>query len=489
LDHRESQLKNSILYLSLVVVKNLFPFLTIPILSRILTPDDYGVLALSMVYVIFIDGLANLGMTTGYDRNFFQYRNNYKEKSQLLFSIIIFVTSNYIIFGGLTYFFRNLLSNLIIGSPAHGNLLFFALCAQFFLGINIYYFSYLKNSENAKDFAFFTITMGLLRLILSLFFVAYLRMGVIGLIYADLYSALLIFCIFSYRFVKTISFSVNKKIFYESFKISYPLTPTIFIGVINSQFDKYMISLLSTVGGVGIYSISQRFSAISWTFMSALQNVFSPTIYKHMFDYKQDERSQFIGKYITPFIYISIFIALMVALFSEELISILTPKSYHGAINIVAILCIYYGISFFRKITGLQLVFKKKAYISMLESLIAVVLNICLNILLIMQYGAIGAALATLITGLIVVPIFFSIAQKFYKIKWEYRKILYIYSHFILFTILIIILRNLDVSYPLLITIKIIAVSIYLMIGIKLKVISNDNYLLVKSVLSKKNSL
>ena len=88
------------------------------------------------------------------------------------------------------------------------------------------------------------------------------------------------------------------QIFYESFKISYPLTPTIFIGVINSQFDKYMISLLSTVGGVGIYSISQRFSAISWTFMSALQNVFSPTIYKHMFDYKQDERSQFIGKYI-----------------------------------------------------------------------------------------------------------------------------------------------------------------------------------------------
>ena len=42
-------------------------------------------------------------------------------------------------------------------------------------------------------------------------------------------------------------------------KLSLPLTPTIFFGVINSQFDRYMLGLLSALGGVGIYDIAKKY--------------------------------------------------------------------------------------------------------------------------------------------------------------------------------------------------------------------------------------
>jgi len=65
---KERQIKNSFIYLLPVIVGNLIPILTLPIFTRILTKEDYGVYALSQVYAIFVNGVANFGLTIGYER-------------------------------------------------------------------------------------------------------------------------------------------------------------------------------------------------------------------------------------------------------------------------------------------------------------------------------------------------------------------------------------------------------------------------------------
>ncbi|MBW1716346.1 MAG: oligosaccharide flippase family protein [Deltaproteobacteria bacterium] len=42
--NKEQQVKNSFIYLLPIIASNIFPFVTIPIFTRILTRDDYGVL-------------------------------------------------------------------------------------------------------------------------------------------------------------------------------------------------------------------------------------------------------------------------------------------------------------------------------------------------------------------------------------------------------------------------------------------------------------
>ena len=339
--NKEQQIKNSVLYLLPTITTSLLPFITIPIFTRILTKEDYGVLALAQVYAIFVNGLANFGMTAAYDRNYFQYRGDRLKTAQLLYSILLFVMLNFLLFAGLTYLFRGALSELIIGSAEHGNILFWAFCAQFFYSVSYYYLTYFKNSEIATNFVVYTITGTLINLVISLFLVAYLRIGVIGIIYAQLCSGATVFSILSYKFRASLPLSLGRTIFSESLRIAYPLTPRIFLGVIGTQFDKYMIGLLASVGGVGIYSIGQRVSYIIFTYMTAIENVFSPQVYKRMFDL-QGRGGEAIGKYLTPFAYVSISIALLVSLLSEEVISLLTPPSFHGAIDIVAILSMYY---------------------------------------------------------------------------------------------------------------------------------------------------
>jgi O-antigen/teichoic acid export membrane protein len=480
--NKEQQIKNSFLYLLPTITTSLLPFFTIPVFTRILTKEDYGVLALAHVYAIFVNGLANFGMTAAYERDYFQYRGDRLETAQLLYSILLFVMLNFLLIAVSTYLFRETLSKLIIGSVGQGNILFWAFCAQFFYGVNYYYLTYFKNSETARNFVVYTIVGTLINLIISLLLVAYFRIGVIGLIYAQLCAGATIFGILSYKFMASLPFSLSIPILSKSLRIAYPLTPRIFLGVIGTQFDKYMIGLLASVGGVGIYTVGQRVSYIIFAYMTAIENVFSPQVYRRMFEL-QDKGGEAIGKYLTPFAYISVFLALLVALFSEEVISILTPLPFHGAIDIVAVLSMYYGLLFFGKLQGPQLVFTKKTHVSSLLAMGWIGINVALNIPFIMRWGAIGAAWATLLAGLMSGAASFLVAQHYYEIKWEYGRIGSIFLTFFGSTILVIILRDADVNYYLRMAIKLMSMCVYICAGVKAGVITNENFTLVRNML------
>jgi O-antigen/teichoic acid export membrane protein len=482
MSNKEQQVKNSFIYLLPIITGSLLPIITIPVFTRILTKEDYGVLALAMVYSIFVNGLANFGMTAAYDRNYFQYRENRLEAAQLLYSCLLFVILNFLCLASLTYIFKSALSNLIIGSSQHGNILFWAFCGQFFTGVNYYYLTYYKNSESASELVKYTIAISFINLAISLFLVAYLRIGVIGIVYAQFLSGIVIFTVLTYKFTTFLKIAFSKKIFVASFRISYPLTPRIFLGVINTQFDKYMIGLLASVGGVGIYSIGQKFSSGIFSFMTAIQNVFSPETYKRMFDL-QDEGGESIGKYLTPFAYICVFLAVVVGLFSEELITIMTPAPFHGAIDILTVLAMYYGFLFFGKVNGNQLIFAKKTHISSLLTIVSLCLNVGLNIIFIIRWGAIGAAWATCLAGLISGGISLRIAQKYYAIGWEYKRLAVIYFMFYFSCLLIILMRNYSVAYEFRLIAKCIAIISYCYLGMNIKVITVENLVIIKKLL------
>ena len=133
------QVRDSILYVLPLLVGTLLPIVTLPILTRILSTEDYGILALAQVYAAVAGGLANFGMTIAYDRNYFQYRQDPRRTAALLFSSMAFVA---VLSAGCvlaTFIFRVPLSQWIFGTGAHGKLLVVALAASCLLYLNQFY--------------------------------------------------------------------------------------------------------------------------------------------------------------------------------------------------------------------------------------------------------------------------------------------------------------------------------------------------------------
>ena len=477
----DKQIKNLIWYLLPVIIGNILPIITLPLFTRILSVEDYGIYALAIAYAVFINGISNFGLSVGYERNFFENENDQKA-AKLLYTTFIFIASTYFLFATLTFIFKDALSKMIIGNESYGYTLFIAYCATGMTALKTNFLTYFKNKGNARLFVWYTIDENVTTVLFSLIMVRFLGMGILGLLLGQFFASAIVLILLLIRFLKNHPLSLDINLLKESLMLSFPLTPRIFFGVIGSQFDKYMIGLLNSLGGVGIYSLGQKIANIAFTFMTALQNVFSPQVYKKMFE-DGDSGGDSIGRYLTPFFYISTTGALLLSLFAEEVLFILTPSSYHGASSIVTIFCLLYVTYFFGKQP--QLIYARKTGVTSLLTLLSIALNIIINIPFIHFWGVEGAAWGSLIAGIISGIISFSVSQKYYKIKWELLKILIILSSFYLFSIISLVFLKLQYSYEIRFTLKIFFLTIFCIIGYWIKIISINNFNIIKNAFFK----
>ena len=450
-----------------MVASSLIPLITIPIITRIIPPSEYGLFILAQVYASVVIGIAMMGLATGYERNYFQYKDNASESSSLLWTVTIFSILSLLIVEIPVYYWREYFAALLLKQNDYGILLVIVFIGLGFHNISQYYFTFLKNKGSALRFAKITVSQSLLNFILIIYFLVYMDLGVMGMAYALFYSNLTTFIVLIFLQLKNSKITLNKNMLMEALRISLPLTPRILFGALNTQFDKIMLGLLSNIGGVGIYGIGQSISNTVFRFMTALDHVFIPEIYHRFFSQENDSIDN-IGKYLIPFFYVSIFAAMGVALFSEELFIILLPKSYHDGINIVIILTVFYASMFFGKVSGPQLIYAKKTYITSLLTLISVLINVLLNIPMIILWGTIGAAIATMMAGLISVAISYKVAQRYIPIKFEWNIMMKIIAIFIIAIVWTIITRVLWLEeYWIRLIGKIALITLFIWIGMR----------------------
>ena len=456
---RSLQFQNFFWYLIPFIFKYLLPLLTLPIFTRFLSVDDFGLYALALFYGVFGSGVINLGLITVYERNFFEL--DLILRKNVLFTTLIFTVLNFLILVSLTYFFSDTIAKFIFRQHQLKEILPLALAFQTFKTFNQYFFIYLKNYENAQKYTFLAIVESILSIGIALFFVVELSMGIYGFIFGQFFGVFVVFlttfCILFFPFSSRFEFGLLK----SQLKLSLPLTPRIFFGVINTQFDRYMLGLLGTAGGVGLYDIGQKIASTTFSFMTTIQNVYSPQVYKRLFSKDVQERMS-VGRYLTPFFYLSILVCLCVGVFSYEILYLLTPSEFHSATPIISILCLLYGFYFFGKQP--QLLYAKKTGLISLLSFVSITLNIALNIPLIHYFGLMGAAFATTLAGVVSTAISFYFGQKHTPIAYE-KKVYYILLFFVASIIIILILEELKVPYYLFLLSKIFISFAFILIG------------------------
>lgn len=460
-------LKNIINYLLPTFIGSILPFITLPIFTRNLTATDYGAIAMAQIYGSFLFSLNTLGLAVGYERNFFDAKKN-GTSSELLYSVQLFVLISFLICITVTWVFKEYLSIIFIGSKEYSQLLFWSYIAIGISGLKTFFLLYFKNNQNSKSYMWYSIDENILNISLALYFVAYLKIGIFGIVIGQLISASFVLILLVIKFLKILPFRYDFQVFKNALSIGIPLTPKVFSGVINKSIDKYLLGKISSLGGTGILTIAYKAANIVFSFMTALENVFLPNVYKIMFDEDEKSASFLIGKYLTPYIYLSTGFCLLVATFIHEFFYLFTTPSFHQGGTISIILIMLYGTYFFGKIP--QLTYKKKTYIITILSFVSLIITIFISIPLVKFYGIFGAALATFISGVTSGALFFYISQKYYIIYWETKKILIIFSIFWFSSIGIIILDFLMFKYFYILLFKLFFICIYFFYGFKINV-------------------
>lgn len=470
--------KNFLWYALPFLIRNFIPLISLPFFTRFISPGDFGILALSVIYGVLIVGLLNLGLISVFERNYFEFKKS-KERIELMWTCIIFVFINLTIGVVLTFQFEDSINHFLFGKIFPSYLTVLAILHLSIKSILQYFYIYLRNGKKANLYAMISISEALICVLLSIYFV-YNQQGIIGYVLGQAIGVSLLFILL--LFLSLINNQVNFKLslLKENLILSFPLTPRVFFGTINTQFDRFMLGNLNSTIGVGLYDIGQKVANLGFLFMTVLQQVFSPEVFSTYIE-KPNQFSTHVGNYLIPFFYLSLLFCLLLGVFSQEIIYVLTTPDYYEAYPIIIILNMLYATYFFGKQPQLMLA-KKMKLISYL-SFFGILFNILFNIPLITFYGIMGAAWGTFLSGIFTASISFYFAQKYALI--EYSKFSYkSYLFYQLFMLFVLMLWYFDANYLLSLLFRMSLVLIFISMGLSNKMMRNQftEVLLKKSV-------
>lgn len=444
--------------------------LTLPIFTYELSTSDYGILALTQAYGTFVIAVTNLGIPLSYQRNFFKYESDVKSSGQLLSVCQIFLIGVSLVSLLLTFLFEEAIAGLLLKTQAYPHVLVYGLMSMALKTNNQVYCNYLINKKNASAYSQFLILESVLALGLSLLLVLGCQQGLVGLLLAQIISSLMVLALMTMYIYRQVSPGWNYQLLKEAIHIGHPLSLRSFLGVLNSQFDKYMIGLLESMSQVGIYNIAHRIASVVFILMTSLGNIFTPHLYNTMFAHENNkqEGGRQLGPYLTPFAYASLFLALGIGAFAEEIVYLFAAPEFKEAGPIIMVLCLYFSLLFFGKVNGTQIIWAKRSQVLMLTSLLGLVLNIVVNVPLIKRYGGLGAGLGGLCSQLLLGYWQHKrYGQRYFRIYLESLKLIEMYGLVFLGMVLLLLLEEMGWGYEWRLILKLSLMLVYVCLGWK----------------------
>lgn len=250
--------------------------------------------------------------------------------------------------------------------------------------------------------------------------VAGMGWGVDGLLSVQAIAALAVFPLAIYFIRTDLTRRLDRAWVVELMKFGCPF---IFMGLaywLFGSMDRWMLASMASVEEVGIYSVAFRFSTIVLFVSGAFGQAWSPIAIKIRTDDPRNYR-QIYANVLLLLLYVMLAVGGCIALFSGELISMIMPNEYGASALPLTILCFSVAIQATQHVTAIGISLEKKTYLFARLAWITAIVNFFLNLLLIPDYGATGAALATMISHVILTSfyIYFTQIVHFLPISWK----------------------------------------------------------------------
>ncbi len=438
----KKELTDSVVYTTESIFSGLCSILFYILIANYLDVQDIGAYSLAVVYASILASMANFGLVSGYERSYFEFAETLKEKGTLISSLQVFSAVSIIVFILIGSYFSEFLTAYLFGDAVYSKFWVLVLSAVGISEFTKFYLIFLRNSKQAKLFASFHIVQVITNLFLGYLFLEKCEFGVESLGISLLVSNVFILVLLVVHQFKNLPQIIDIKIFEMVARLSLPLTPRIFVGFIGTQFDKIIISQVSSLASLGVYSVAQRLAMSVYMLMNALGRVWQPSLYEELFE----KGSKTDTKFLLIYMVISFLPALFLILFSKE-VFMFFPETYSSGSIMLVLLCFYYLILYLGKITGQQLLFAKKTWLISGLSILTILVNILVTYPLVILYDAEGAAAGTVISALIMGWISFYFAQKHSYLNWEYSKVFFCYLYLTFSGLFILILGDYSFNY------------------------------------------
>ena len=436
--------KSSVIYTITTVLQNGIAFFLLPLYTRYLTPNDYGILAVVSSINGFLTIFLMLSLHGAMTRFYFDYRFEPEKLKAFWGTILTFILIFSMGTGGLLILFGQILFKPVIGEIPFWPFVALGIGAVMFQPFFTIYLSLLQTREEAGKYAIFSFAQFIINLALVITLVVFIGWGAEGPLTATLITAVLFFIASIYALREDVVFGMNKLYLKEALRYSLPLVPHSLASQISNATGKLFLNYLVNTGAAGLYNIGFMFGSIIGVVSDGINKAYVP-ISMGILSANRREELDHLKNIVLFLVVMYCLLGTVISLFSKEAIFILTTEAFYKSYVIVPFLAFYFVLGGIYYVLVNILFFVKRAtkFVAIGTGLGAVS-NILLSWLLIPRYGLFGAAAATMLAQVIGTVFIGFIGRAFEVIRWEYKKFVLIFILSAMFSFVFISLKDLN---------------------------------------------
>ena len=361
--------------------------LTVPIFTRLLSQDQYGVYSLYLSWLNLLSIFTSLNLYYGvFNKAMVKYeddRDRYISAMQGLVTVlcVAFFLVYLLFHEELNVFFE--LTTPVMCMMFLEMLMVPAL--QFWIGKKKFEYDY-------KPIVGVSLLKSVLNPLLGIVFVviseqkAQARIFAIVLLEVIIGGTLLII-----QFLRGKSFFV-KKYWTYSLKFNIPLIPHYLSGSILNLGDRIIIQKMVGRTSVALYSVAYNVAMLTQLVTNAIVQAITPWLYKSL----KEKNYEGINQKIRPIMILVAGLSCVLMLLAPEIVWIFASKEYSSAVSVIPpIAASVFFIYMYNVYSNFEFYFEKKLFI-VIASVSAAVMNIVLNIVFVPLFGYVAAGYTTL---------------------------------------------------------------------------------------------
>ena len=389
-----NSVKSSIAFAVSTFVLRGISFLTTPIFTRIMDQTQYGLMATYNSWLSIIEVFAVIGLTSAgvFNSGLNEYRD---ERNRYIFSVLTICNfATVIVFGAIFVAKKFFVPDFLMDD----NLIILMFIHFLFYPAQIFWVTRQRYEYKYKLATIVTIGSTLLGQIAAVMAVlnANSNQGTVKLWANEI--GWIIFCIpiYIHLFVRGWN-TDNKERWKKILVFAIPLIPHYLAQHVMGSADRIMITNLVSQADTGIYNVVANISMISVIFWNAVNASLIPYTYE-----KVNEKDYKPLNVVIKLLVIGYgIICIGVVMIAPEVLRILAPDEYYGGVYAIPPISAVAFLSAFYNIYANIEFYHKRATSIAISTIVAAVVNICLNALLIPYFSYTGAAYTTLISNVV----------------------------------------------------------------------------------------
>lgn len=393
------------------------PFFLLPVLTRYLSPADYGMVSMYGVLVSFASAFVGLNADSAISRQYYD-RDEIDIRRYISTCLLIFVCSSVLIF--IIFFLLAEPLSRITSVPQQWLWTVVIVCAAQFLSRTVLILWQVQ--VKPKAYGTFQITQTLFNAGLSLLFIIVFGFAWQGRIAGQIIAVVLFAVIAIYILYRDnwLPASVDKSYIIHIFKFGIPLIPHTLGAIIITMTDRIFITNMVGLEATGLYTVGYQVGMIIGIIEDSFNRAYVPWLFERL---KANQLSTKFKLVKITYAYFVLILSLAVALslIAPWFLSFFVGEKFLGSALFVFWIALAYAFSGMYKMVVNYIFYVQKTYILAWITLFAAIINVVLNYLFINMNGAIGAAQATTATLALQFILTWILSSRVYRMPWTLK--------------------------------------------------------------------